>query len=75
MDPTSSSSINEQLIAAGLARKSKQFKVYSIENRMVDASIINSFAAGLTVSQDAARRSRTGMWRYGDVGEDDEEER
>mmetsp|Transcript_1277 Transcript_1277/g.3654 ORF Transcript_1277/g.3654 Transcript_1277/m.3654 type:complete len:979 (+) Transcript_1277:114-3050(+) len=75
MDPTTSSSINEQLIAAGLARKAKQFKVHSIENRMVDGSIIASFAAGLSVSQDAARRSRTGMWRYGDVGEDDEEER
>ena len=75
MDPTSSSSINEQLISAGLARKSKQFKVYAIENRMVDGNVITSFAAGLSVSQDASRRSRTGMWRYGDVGEDDEEER
>jgi len=75
MDPTSSSSINEQLVSAGLARKSKQFKVYSLENRMVDGSVINSFAAGLSVSQDAARRSRIGIWRYGDVGEDDEEER
>jgi len=75
LDPSSSSSINEQLISAGLARKSKQFKVDAIARKMVDGSGIASLAAGLASAQDAARRSRVGMWRYGDVGEDDEEEK
>ena len=34
---------------------------------------ILKLAADLNVAQEAARKSRSGMWRYGDVDEDDED--
>jgi len=42
---------------------------------MVDGSSVIKLAADLNVAQEGARNSRTGMWRYGDIGDDDEEER
>ena len=66
------SSVNAQLISQGLARVAKSTEVLS--SRMVDPNLVVKLAAVLAVAQDAARRARVGMWRYGDIGDEDEEE-
>lgn len=68
-----STSINEQLVAAGLARTVKQSDVNNLSARMVDDANIVSLFNALGIAQEGARKRRMGMWRYGDVGEDDEE--
>lgn len=67
--------VNQQLISAGLARIAKPFAVRALANSMVDGSTVMKLAAELGAAQESARRSRTGMWRYGDIGDDDEDER
>jgi staphylococcal nuclease domain-containing protein 1 len=70
---TESPSINEQLVSAGLARVAKQPMVDVLTSRMVNGNPVVELAAELNVAQDAARKKRCGMWRYGDIGDDDEE--
>ena len=41
---------------------------------MADSNLVVKLAADLAVAQEAARRDRVGMWRYGDIGEDDDED-
>ena len=74
-DPEADSapSINEQLVSAGLARVAKQPGVDVITSRMVNGSEVVELAAELNLAQEAARKSRSGMWRYGDIGDEDEE--
>lgn len=69
-----SPTINEQLISAGLARVAKQPAVDMMTARMINGSDVTELAAELNVAQDAARKSRQGMWRYGDIGDEDDEE-
>lgn len=71
----SDESVNGQLISAGLARVAKPAAVQALAASMVNGSSIIKLAADLNVAQEGARKSRTGMWRYGDIGDDDEEER
>ena len=66
--------VNETLVSNGLARAAKPVVVEMMQTRMIDSNSIVKLAADLEVAQEAARRSRTGIWRYGDVGDDDEEE-
>lgn len=66
-------SVNAELISSGLARAAKQTTVSVLQARMVDANVIVKLAADMQASQDSARRSRVGMWRYGDVGDDDDD--
>jgi len=75
-DPAeSSTTINEKLISAGVARVVKHMAVKSLATRMSGGgNAVVSLAADLNVAQDVARKSRSGMWRYGDVGDDDEVE-
>lgn len=68
-----STSINEQLVSAGLARVAKQAAVDVLGSRMVNSNELTELAAELNVAQDTARKSRLGMWLYGDVGDEDEE--
>lgn len=68
-------SVNQQLISAGLARVAKPAAVQALANSMVNGSSVSKLAAELNAAQESARRSRTGMWRYGDIGDDDEDER
>ena len=72
--PNSTTSINEQLVADGLARVMKKKEYYAIINKLVNPESSTDFADDLTAAEESARRSRTGMWRYGDVGDDDEED-
>jgi len=66
--------VNEELISAGLARVAKPAAVHVLTANMVDGSAVIKLAADLNVAQEVARKSRAGMWRYGDIGDDDEDE-
>jgi staphylococcal nuclease domain-containing protein 1 len=70
----SGDTINEELVAAGLARVAKQPAVRSLTYSMVDGSPAVELAATLNVAQERARKSRAGMWRYGDIGDEDPDE-
>lgn len=66
--------INETLVSDGLARVAKSAAVEVMQSRMIDTNAAVKLAAELQVAQEAARRSRTGIWRYGDIGDDDDDE-
>jgi staphylococcal nuclease domain-containing protein 1 len=70
----SDETVNEKLVSAGLARVPKPFVVNTLARRMVDGSAVVKLAAELNVGQETARKTRSGMWRYGDIGDDDDEE-
>jgi staphylococcal nuclease domain-containing protein 1 len=69
----SDESINAQLISEGLARVGKSAAIDDLASRMAAASInaVVQFGAELNVAEEMARRSRCGMWRYGDIGDED----
>lgn len=67
-------SINEELVTNGLARVAKPFEIENLSTRMINSENLSALAADLRISESSARKSHTGMWRYGDVGDDDEEE-
>ncbi|KAL3911169.1 MAG: hypothetical protein SGILL_007389 [Bacillariaceae sp.] len=69
----SDESVNEKLVSSGLARVAKPYVARTLAARTTDGSAVVKLAAGLNVSQETARKSRAGMWRYGDIGDDDEE--
>lgn len=71
--PGSEESVNAEMISTGLARAAKQSSADVLQARVADPNAVVQLAADLQASQDAARRDRAGMWRYGDVGDDDEE--
>ena len=71
-DP-SGNSINSHLISNGMARTAKKQDVDVMISRMVDSNKALEYLADLTVKMEEARKGRSGMWRYGDVGEDDDE--
>jgi len=54
------SSVSEQLIGAGLARVQKEVP-----------KTLSLVASELREKEEAAKASRAGMWRYGDIDEDD----
>jgi len=64
-------SINEEMVAAGYGRAAKQSEVNALVASMVNGNSIVKLAAGLSVAQDEARKTRSGMWRYGDIGDED----
>ncbi len=70
----SSTSINEQLIAEGLARVSKKKEIEALSELMLSGQGLTDFVQELSAAEEGARKYRVGMWRYGDVGDDDEEE-
>ena len=63
--------VNERLISAGLARAAKDTAVVDMTGRMVDGTAVLKLAADLSVAQEVARKTRSGMWRYGDIGDED----
>jgi staphylococcal nuclease domain-containing protein 1 len=66
--------MNVQLVSEGLARVPTATAVEKLASRMSNTNAIMSLAAALNVAQETARKSRAGMWRYGDIGEDDPDE-
>lgn len=71
---SSSNSINEQMVEAGLARVMKKKEYYGLMNKLVNPDGLMDFAGDLSAAEETARKSRIGMWRYGDVGDDDDDE-
>jgi staphylococcal nuclease domain-containing protein 1 len=68
----SEESVNAQLLSEGLARVAPSATL--LASRMTDGGkAVNQLYADLQASQESARRTRVGMWRYGDVGDDDDE--
>lgn len=70
----SEETVNSQLVSDGLARAVKQTAVDALAARMIDSNSVVKLAADLKVAEETARRSRLGMWRYGDVGDEDPDE-
>jgi staphylococcal nuclease domain-containing protein 1 len=70
----SDETINAQLVSEGLARATKQAAVDALSARMIDSNSIVNLAADLKVAEETARKLRHGMWRYGDVGDEDPDE-
>jgi len=68
------SSINEQLTREGLARAPKQAEVDTLSGTMLNSENLVVLAHELNGAESAARKARRGLWRYGDVGDDDEQE-
>jgi len=73
-DEKDSKCINEQIVEAGLGRVSKRNDINSLKYKMKDSKSLVSLVGELNAAQDKARKSRSGMWRYGDVGDDDDDE-
>lgn len=70
----SGETINEMIVSAGLARVAKGPAVANMAARMLDSTEVLKLAADLNVAQEAARRSRSGMWRYGDIPDEDDDD-
>ena len=68
-----SSSINEQLTCEGLARAPKPMDVSKLSDTMLNSENLTVLASELNGAEASARKARRGLWRYGDVGDDDEE--
>jgi len=66
----SEETVNAQLVTEGLARVSKPTAVNLLAGRMADDNSVLKLAADLNAAQDVARKARSGMWRYGDVGDE-----
>jgi len=72
-DDIGNASINEQIVSEGLARAPKESDVDSISANMLNNTNLSSLASELKAAEKSAKKSRRGIWRYGDVGDDDEE--
>ena len=72
--PNSTISINEEMISDGLARAMKKKEVDVLLDKLVSPVALTAFASDLAAAEESARKTRVGMWRYGDVGDDDEED-
>jgi staphylococcal nuclease domain-containing protein 1 len=66
--------VNEKLTSAGLARVAKGTAVVDMTGRMVDGTAVLKLAADLNVAQEVARKTRSGMWCNGDIGDEDPDE-
>lgn len=64
-------SVNAKLVSEGLARASRSADFLC--DRMVDPSTAKKLHSDLKAAEDAAHRMRLGMWRYGDIGDDDDD--
>jgi staphylococcal nuclease domain-containing protein 1 len=72
----SDETVNAQLISEGLARAGKPASVESLASRMATASssAVVQLGNDLMAAEQVARKSRCGMWRYGDIGDEDPDE-
>lgn len=76
VDPedTSGGSVNEQLVLGGMATVAKKSELNAMSAKMVSDNSLIKLSADLSVAQESARKMRKGMWRYGDIGDSDDEE-
>lgn len=73
VDVNGGDSVNKELVTDGLARVPKQSVVDDLASRMVDGKPVLQLAETLLEAQESARKGRRGMWRYGDIPDEDEE--
>ena len=73
-DANNTVTVNEQLVSEGLARVSKANEVEALGSNMVNIASLLSLNAELRSAEQIARRTHSGMWRYGDVGGDDDDD-
>jgi len=66
-------SINEQLVLSGLAISAKKSEIFAMTNKMSDGQSVVKLAEVISRAQDSARKNREGIWRYGDIAEEDDE--
>mmetsp|Transcript_7830 Transcript_7830/g.7396 ORF Transcript_7830/g.7396 Transcript_7830/m.7396 type:complete len:945 (-) Transcript_7830:92-2926(-) len=65
--------INEQLVSKGFASCVKPREIDALKRKMADSKNLKKLAADVASAQDSARSARSGMWRYGDIDDDEEE--
>lgn len=75
MYPGKETSINEEIVGVGLARVSKPMEVKALARSAKRADEVLTLAKSLNKLAEEAKKSRSGMWRYGDIGDEDEAER
>ena len=66
--------VNEKLVGAGLARAAKKYVAESMARRSSNSKGLLSLASSLNAAEESARKSHLGMWRYGDIGDEDPDE-
>jgi endonuclease YncB( thermonuclease family) len=71
MADDSEETVNVLLATEGLARVAKQATVDVLVSGIVNGTAVVKLAAELNVAREAARKTRSGMWRDRDVGDDD----
>jgi staphylococcal nuclease domain-containing protein 1 len=74
-DDESGTSINEELVTSGMALSAKKDEFESMSAKMTDNSSLVKLSEDIATAQEIARKNRIGMWRYGDIGEEDDDER
>jgi staphylococcal nuclease domain-containing protein 1 len=70
---TDAPSINENIVAEGLAIMGKKYEVYEVLDRMGNSDSLGKLVKDLRAAQEKAKSSRKGMWVYGEIPEEDEE--
>mmetsp|Transcript_17449 Transcript_17449/g.21309 ORF Transcript_17449/g.21309 Transcript_17449/m.21309 type:complete len:940 (-) Transcript_17449:31-2850(-) len=73
-DQSRSTSINEDMISEGLARVTKKNEVEELCGKMINPDSFLSLVGDLNIAEQSARKTHSGMWRYGDIGDDDDDE-
>ena len=68
-----SPSINEQLTSEGLSRLGKSDETYTILDRMGNSDSLAKLMKDLKAAEDKARKTRKGIWIYGEIAEEDPE--
>lgn len=69
--PDKEETINSMLISDGLALAAKSSVTDMLVSRMSDGTSVIQLSEDLAAAQAAARKARVGMWRYGDIGDED----
>ena len=67
-------SVSEKMVSEGLTLTAKQSDVNELIPQMHSSNNFVKLVDNLRVSQESMRRSRVDMWRYKDIGDDDERE-
>lgn len=73
-DPSDESeTLNEKLVSEGHAFALKPREIDMLKRKMANGKHLKSLADDIAAAQDSARSKRAGMWRYGDIDDDDED--
>jgi hypothetical protein len=69
----SDETVNVQIVTEGLSRVAKQVSGDVHMSGTVDGNTVVKWAVALNVAQERVRKTRTRIWHYGDVGDDDQD--